>query len=71
MKDAVRHDTVRIIDPAQTAGFFIGCNLGRRRPTMIDIILKLCIAWFVFVLAVLAISWIKDIIIDRPHRHDH
>jgi hypothetical protein len=38
---------------------------------MIDIILKLCIVWFVFVLAVLAISWIKDIIIDRPRRHDH
>jgi len=38
---------------------------------MIDIILKLCIVWFVFVLAVLAISWIKDIIIDRPHHHDH
>ena len=38
---------------------------------MIDIILMLCIVWFVFVLAVLAISWIKDIIIDRLHRHDH
>ena len=38
---------------------------------MIDIILMLCIMWFVFVLAVLAIIWIKYIIIDLPHRHDH
>ena len=39
---------------------------------MIDIILKLFTVWFVFVLAVLAVSWVKDIVIDhRPHRHDH
>ena len=35
---------------------------------MIDVILKIIVAWFVFVLAVLAFAWIKDILIDRP-RH--
>ena len=38
---------------------------------MIDIVLTLFVVWFTFVLVVLAISWIKDIIINRPHRRDH
>jgi hypothetical protein len=35
---------------------------------MIEVILAIFLAWFVFVLIVVAYSWIKDIILD-PHRH--
>ena len=38
---------------------------------MLDIILQLFVAWFAFVLVVLAVSWVKDIIIHRPHRRGH
>ena len=33
---------------------------------MIDIILKIIVGWFVFVLLVLAVAWIRDIFINRP-----
>lgn len=35
---------------------------------MIEVMLAIFLAWFVFVLIIVAYSWIKDIIID-PHRH--
>ena len=34
---------------------------------MIDIILKVFVVWFAFVLVALAFAWVKDIFINRPH----
>ena len=38
---------------------------------MIDIILKVFVAWFAFVLVALAFAWVKDIFIDRPRPKKH